>query len=82
MENANEKKTPLAVECEPGTYAWCTCGLSAKFPHCNGEHARQETGKTPHIHIVGSKTTVYLCQCKKSGNGVYCDGSHNNTPKE
>lgn len=75
---SNEKKTPHVIECEPGTYAWCTCGLSSTMPKCDGEHAKQNTGKTPHIHIVGKQTTVYVCACGKSGNGIYCDGSHNN----
>jgi len=79
---SDEKKTPNAVEVQPGTIAWCMCGLSSKMPYCDGEHARQKTGKTPHIHIVGSETTVYLCACGRSANKPYCDGTHNNTPKE
>lgn len=70
-------KKPYSIECEPGTYAWCTCGLSAKFPNCDGEHARKETGKSPHIHVVGKKDIFYLCGCGKSSRGVFCDGSHN-----
>lgn len=75
---SQEKKLPYSVRCEPNTYAWCVCGLSKNFPHCDGEHAKQNTGKTPHIHIVGAETTVYLCACGKSDNMPYCNGNHNN----
>lgn len=68
------KKTPHAVECTPGNYAWCTCGLSDNFPHCNGAH--KTTDKVPHIHIVGSDTTVYICSCGKTENPPFCNGNH------
>ena len=74
MEN-KEQKGPYIVDCEPGTKAWCTCGLSNNLPHCDGSH--KETAMSPHIHIVGEKTTVYICSCEKSQNSPFCDGSHN-----
>ena len=73
-----EKKSPYIIQCEPGNHYWCVCGLSSNMPYCNGEHARQNTGKKPHLHVVGTPTTVYLCGCGKSLNTPYCDGSHNN----
>ena len=31
-------KNPAVLDLEPGTYYWCTCGLSAKQPFCDGAH--------------------------------------------
>ena len=31
-------KQPCAVELEPGTYWWCSCGSSANQPFCDGSH--------------------------------------------
>lgn len=73
----NEKpKTPHAVVCQPGTFAWCMCGQSKNLPHCDGNH--KGTEKVPHIHIVGTETTVYICSCGQSNKKPFCDGSHNN----
>lgn len=73
MENKNQKG-PKAVDCAPGTIAWCTCSLSKNHPYCDGSH--KGTEHKPHIHIVGAETTVYLCACGQSHNKPYCDGSH------
>lgn len=29
---------PVVMDLEPGKYAYCTCGLSAKQPYCDGVH--------------------------------------------
>ena len=65
---------PVAVELEPGAYWWCSCGLSAKQPFCDGAH--KGTGMVPAKFEVAEKKTVYLCNCKHSGNKPFCDGAH------
>jgi Iron-binding zinc finger CDGSH type. len=65
---------PAVLELEPGTYYWCACGLSDKQPFCSGAH--KGTGISPIKFDVITKQKVALCQCKRSANGVLCDGSH------
>ena len=36
----------------------------------------------PHAVEVKSSDTVYICQCGKTSNPPYCDGSHKDTTKE
>ncbi len=31
-------KVPAVLDLAPGAYWWCTCGLSAKQPFCDGSH--------------------------------------------
>jgi len=79
---SEEKNKPYQVDCEPGTHAWCMCGLSSKLPYCDGTHEKEGTGKEPHIHIVGKPIAVFICACGKSDRKPYCDGSHNNPNKQ
>lgn len=78
-------KQPSAVQVEQGkTYAWCTCGLSAKNPLCDGSHKQlvyEENGETimPYksLKFTAEKTEeVWLCNCKQTKNPPFCDGSH------
>ncbi|MDA3853615.1 MAG: CDGSH iron-sulfur domain-containing protein [Bacteroidales bacterium] len=70
-----EAKGPIAVEIKKGEKkAWCSCGLSAKQPFCDGSH--QKTDFKPLIFEEEADTKVYLCTCKKTKNPPYCDGSH------
>ncbi len=76
-------KAPIKVEVEAGKkYFWCSCGLSAKQPFCDGTHKNHkgEDGlplmKSKVFEAVENKT-IYFCNCKHSQNGVFCDGSHN-----
>lgn len=68
------QKQPYVMEVEPGTYAWCACGLSAKQPFCDGSH--KETPFRPVIEKVTEKKKIAWCGCKQTGNPPFCDGSH------
>ena len=71
---------PSEIELEAGKkYAYCTCGLSANQPFCDGQH--KGTDFAPIVFEAEESKTCYLCQCKKTGNGPYCDGSHNSIDK-
>ncbi|MBL4656287.1 MAG: CDGSH iron-sulfur domain-containing protein [Bacteroidia bacterium] len=68
------QKTPYVMDVEPGTYAWCACGLSNNQPYCDGSH--KGTGFRPVIETIESAKKVAWCGCKHSGNVPFCDGSH------
>jgi CDGSH iron-sulfur domain-containing protein 3 len=69
---------PACVQAEAGkTYAWCTCGLSAKQPFCDGQHKKIEDMPFKSLKIQFEQAEeVWLCQCKKTKNPPFCDGSH------
>ncbi len=69
------KKSPYVVTLEPRRYAWCTCGLSAKDPFCNGSHKEIEGFKSLGFEVEEEKK-VALCACKHTKTPPYCDGSH------
>lgn len=75
-------KAPIKIQVEKGKkYSWCSCGLSAKQPFCDGAHKSclNEDG-TPKMRSVRYEATedkvVYFCGCKHSKNGMFCDGTH------
>ena len=69
------QNAPFKASLEPGVkYAYCTCGLSATFPMCDGSH--RGTDKTPIKFSVEVETDKWLCRCGRSGRKPYCDGSH------
>lgn len=69
-------KSPIAVEIIAGkSYSWCTCGLSANQPFCDGKH-KEGTDFTPLRMTAEESKTVYLCTCKQTANPGFCDGSH------
>jgi len=59
-------------------YYWCTCGLSAKQPFCDGAH--KGSGMKSQCFTPDASGKVKLCGCKKTKNPPYCDGSHNACP--
>jgi len=67
-------KMPAVLELEPGSYYWCSCGLSATQPFCNGAH--KGTGLVPLAFEITEKKTVALCNCKHTGSVPFCDGAH------
>lgn len=68
------QKSPFVMDVEPGKYAWCSCGLSAKQPYCDGSH--KGTGFAPIIEKVTEARKVAWCGCKQTGNAPFCDGTH------
>lgn len=69
------QKAPYAVDLEPGTYWWCSCGKSKNQPFCDGSH--QGTEFTPMEFKVDTAGKQWLCGCKRSGKPPFCDGTHN-----
>ena len=81
MENTPHiaTKAPAKVTLEEGKDYWyCTCGLSANQPFCDGSHAG--TGLSPLAFEAKESKTVYFCGCKATGKSPRCDGSHRNLP--
>ena len=68
------QKSPIVQPAEPGEYWWCSCGLSATQPFCNGAH--KGTGLAPlKVQITEAKTVAW-CACKQTKTPPFCDGSH------
>lgn len=69
------QKSPYVQDMQPGTYAWCSCGKSAKQPFCDGSH--RGTGMTPVRTEITEAKKVAWCGCKHAAGGsAFCDGSH------
>jgi len=68
------QKSPIVQPAEPGEYWWCSCGLSATQPFCNGAH--KGTGLAPlKVQITETKKVAW-CACKQTKTPPFCDGSH------
>lgn len=76
------QKSPYKIEVEAGKkYSWCSCGLSANQPFCDGAHKAHKNPDGTSVmksisYIAEENKTVYFCGCKHTKNGVFCDGSH------
>ena len=71
------QKSPFPVTVEAGkSYYWCSCGMSASQPFCDGSH--KGSGFAPIPYTAEKDGPVYFCGCKHSGNGPLCDGAHKN----
>ncbi|MEI6730770.1 MAG: CDGSH iron-sulfur domain-containing protein [Pseudomonadota bacterium] len=69
------QKAPYKVSIEKDKkYAWCSCGLSANQPFCDGAHKGGEF--SPVVFTAEESKDVYFCGCKHSTKGAFCDGSH------
>jgi CDGSH-type Zn-finger protein len=65
---------PYAVWVEEGReYLWCSCGLSATQPWCDGAH--EGTGFEPIAFLAPITAEFYMCGCKRSDNKPYCFGN-------
>ena len=67
-------KKPIVLNLEPGSYHWCSCGLSPNQPFCNGAH--KGTAFKPVTFEVTEPQKVALCLCKYTAKAPFCDGSH------
>lgn len=66
---------PIVVELEAGKDYWfCTCGLSANQPFCDGSH--KGTGLKSHKFTAEKTGKAWLCMCKATGKTPFCDGTH------
>jgi CDGSH iron-sulfur domain-containing protein 3 len=65
---------PVVLTLEPGPYWWCSCGMSANQPFCDGSH--KGSGLKSHPFEIAEKGQVALCMCKRTGTRPFCDGSH------
>lgn len=65
----------IKVELEADkAYFYCTCGLSASQPFCDGAHKGSDFG-CQKFSVPESKTAS-LCTCKRTSTPPYCDGTH------
>jgi len=69
------QKGPYRVKLEKDqVYAWCTCGLSATQPFCDGSH--KGSGMKSFKFTTQDTGMANLCGCKHTKTPPYCDGSH------
>ena len=74
-------RAPKKMDLEEGrNYAWCSCGLSANQPMCDGAHGG--CGLKPKVFKCEEAGTKWLCTCKQTKNPPYCDGTHNRIPAD
>ena len=66
---------PAFVQVEQGkTYHWCSCGLSAKQPLCDGAH--KGTAFAPVKYVAPESKKVLFCMCKQTGTAPLCNKAH------
>ena len=65
---------PIKMELEAGKHLWCSCGMSADQPWCNGQH--NGTKFKPVLFELEKKKKVSICTCKLTKTPPYCDGAH------
>lgn len=72
------KREPTIVIVEKGkTYSWCTCGLSAKNPLCDGTHKTLEGMPFRSLKFTAEENgEVLLCNCKHTKTPPFCDCTH------
>ena len=77
MENSlTSQKNPYKVKTQKGkAYFWCTCGISAKQPFCDGSH-KKERKFQPLKYLAEESKEIFFCGCKKTNHPPFCDGSH------
>jgi CDGSH-type Zn-finger protein len=75
-------KSSFKVAVEAGKkYSWCSCGLSAIQPFCDGAHKAFKNADGTSVmksvpYVATEDKIVSFCGCKHSKNGPLCDGSH------
>ena len=74
-------RAPVKVHLVAGqNYAFCTCGLSAIQPFCDGTH--RGTGFRPFKFDAERDEDVWMCLCKRTQSVPCCDGSHETLPED
>lgn len=75
------RRGPYLEKLEAGRqYYWCSCGLSARQPFCDGAHKGHDCPPVP--FRPESDGRAALCGCKKTANPPYCDGRHGELPPD
>ena len=78
-----KQKVPEKITLKAGETKWtCSCGLSKKFPFCDGSHKAYNAANGTTFASIPLKNETeedkdyYLCMCGHSKNRPFCDGSH------
>lgn len=72
-EKEHQHMLPALITVEKGrTYPWCSCGESNTQPLCD----KTDCGSKALIFQATLTEDVYFCNCKRSKNPPWCDGSH------
>ena len=61
------ENSPVFSDETPGKKFFCTCGESAKKPHCDGSHSSQNTGKSPKEFTIKEARRYVICDCGRKG---------------
>ena len=69
MNNKSKKFTKLDVV-SGKSYFICQCGLSTKFPLCDGSH--KNTSFSPEKYVASANTSLSICGCNDLKT-VICD---------
>eukprot|EP00161_Ancyromonas_sigmoides_P014478 TRINITY_DN377_c0_g1_i1.p2 TRINITY_DN377_c0_g1~~TRINITY_DN377_c0_g1_i1.p2 ORF type:complete len:134 (-),score=33.93 TRINITY_DN377_c0_g1_i1:60-428(-) len=78
-------RSSLKVDLGPagGSKWWCTCGLSASQPWCDGSHKHAPGGFAPlEVKVTDEIRGRGFCSCKLTKNPPFCDGSHRRLPEQ
>ena len=65
---------PAIMTLDPGTYYWCSCGMTGRQPFCDGAH--KGTGMEPLEFVITERERVALCNCQHTKKPPYCDLNH------
>ena len=60
------------------TVHWCSCGLSARQPFCDGSH--RGSPLQPLRYVAPCEEEQLFCSCQRTRTPPFCDGAHNNLP--
>jgi CDGSH-type Zn-finger protein len=56
-------------------YSYCTCGLAATQPLCDGACEGTRFAPLP-FSVTKEQSTLLLCACKRTQDPPFCDGRH------